>query len=612
MLVQTTLQAALFCAAFCLYVIPCSVTAEDSVEEEIFVSALRMNTTELETGTSVAVITAEDIKAHGYSFALDAIAGIAGATVNQNGAIGGQATVRVRGASSDQTLVLIDGMVVNDPAAPGGGYDFASLDVADIERIEILKGPQSTLWGTDAIGGVVNIITKRPQQGLNLQAFAEAGSFKTLRGGGAIGLANDTGDMRVGVTLVESEGISSADENDGNSEEDAFESLTLVARGGLNLRGGSRIEADLRYVNSDKDSDSFVFPVGLQDGDERTESKTLSGNLRYTATLFDDRLVNDIQLGYAEIERNNFTNGVPSFSAEGERWIFRYQGTLDVNERVRVAFGTERDKSKAGGDKTTIDGVFVLVELRPLKGLTLSVGGRMDEHDQFGSITTARVGVAFTPIDSVTLRASWGEGFKAPTLFQTTFFCCGAMAPNADLAPEESDAFDIGVEYRFANNRGGIGLTYFDQRTENLINFSFLAGGYNNIAVAESRGVELTGHYLLGDTLHLSLDYAYIDAEDGAGNPLIRVPKHTGDLVIGWSPNDRLGAALTARYNDEEQDPSGVVGDWWRIDLSATYTATENLELYGRIENLFDEEYQQVLGYGTPGLSASVGVRWRR
>ena len=204
MLVQKSICAALFCAAICFSqfahgadadAVASAITnnaaknpaaSELTADEELFVTALRMETTALETGTSISVITAEEIEARGYSFALDAIAGAAGATVNQNGAIGGQASVRLRGASSDQTLVLIDGMAVNDPSSPGGGYNFASLDVAAIERIEILKGPQSTLWGTDAIGGVVNIITKRPDSGLGLSIYGEAGSFDTVRAGGAI------------------------------------------------------------------------------------------------------------------------------------------------------------------------------------------------------------------------------------------------------------------------------------------------------------------------------------------------------------------------------------------------------------------------------------------
>ena len=217
--------------------------------------------------------------------------------------------------------------------------------------------------------------------------------------------------------------------------------------------------------------------------------------------------------------------------------------------------------------------------------------------------------MAYNPHDQVTLRASWGEGFKAPTLFQTTFFCCGATAPNADLKPESSEAYDIGVTVRTADDRGELGLTYFDQDTVDLINFSFAIGGYENIERAKSKGFELDGRYRFNHWIEASLHFAGIDARNGAGERLYRMPEHSGDLAISLNPDGRLTATVLARYNGEEQDPNGVVSSWTRIDVSARYALTETIELNARIENLLDEQYQQVLGYGTPGLSGFVGAK---
>ena len=192
--------------------------AEETVDT-IVVTATRLGQTATETGSSLSIITADQIEELGLIYVLDAVAQAPGVTINQNGAFGGNASVRIRGAASEQTVVLIDGIPVNDPTSPGGGFNFARLDTENIERIEVLKGPQSTLWGTDAIGGVVSITTKSPGEGLGGEAFAEYGSFNTLRGGASVSNASDVGDFRLAAVTVASDGISRADEDNGNGDD---------------------------------------------------------------------------------------------------------------------------------------------------------------------------------------------------------------------------------------------------------------------------------------------------------------------------------------------------------------------------------------------------------
>ena len=174
---------------------------------------------------------------------------------------------------------------------------------------------------------------------------------------------------------------------------------------------------------------------------------------------------------------------------------------------------------------------------------------------------------------------------------------------------EFSEAFDVGVTFRTADARGEVDLTYFDQDTENLINFSFAIGGYENIEEVQSNGIELSGRYLFAEWIEASLSYSYIDAKDGAGDELVRIPKHSGDVELRFNPVGRFSSTLLLRYNGEEQDSNGVVDSWTRVDLSGRYELSESLELYARIENLLDNQYQQTLGYGTPGLSGFVGAR---
>ena len=606
-------KTALLCAVSTLFAIP-ALAQDHNDQDEIVVDGSRLNQTQSEIGSSVSIITSEEIETLGFDFASDAIAQAPGVTVNTNGPFGGTSTVRIRGALSEQTLVLIDGVAVNDTTSPGGGYDFARLDTDNIERIEILKGPQSTLWGTDAIGGVVSITTKRPDFGLRSTAFAEYGSFNTFRGGASIAGASDIADLRLALTGTSSDGISKADGANGNTEKDGYDALTLSAKGGLNISDDARLSADLLWTEAETEFDSFSFGAqgSVADGDELSETKEFSANMSLTGTLFDGRLENLLLVGYSDIVRDNFTNGAPSFSAEGNRTLLRYQGTLNINEANTLAFGAEREESVSGEDGSSIDGLFALYEVKPVVALTLTGGLRFDDHETFGSETTARLAAAFNPTETLTLRGSWGEGFKAPTIFQTTFFCCSATQPNADLQAERSDAFDVGLDWRSSDGRAEAGVTYFDQDTSNQINFSFAIGGYENIDRVRSKGVEIYGAYQLTDWLRLSADYAYIDAKDGSGNPVIIVPEHSGDLTLAIDPDGPVSGAVLLRYNGEETNSDGsTLDDWTRIDLTGRYELSEQVELYGRVENLLDEQYQQVLGYGTSGLSGRLGLRLR-
>lgn len=592
-----------------------TASIEETKLDTIIVNGSRLDQTMTEIGSSVSVITRDDLEELGVDFALDAIATAPGVTVNQNGAFGGNASVRIRGASNDQTLVLIDGVPVNDPTGTGGGYNFAYLDTDTIERIEVLKGPQSTLWGSDAIGGVVSITTKRPTEGLSGTVFGEYGSFNTLRGGASISNANEIGDFRLAATGLTTDGISKADEANGNSEDDGYDSQTVSAKGGLNLPASVRLETSLMWSDAESEYDSYAFGAqgSVADGDEVTNSETLSGNITLKAPLFDGRLENLVQIGYADIERENTSNGVQSYFTEGDRVLFRYQGTFAINDTNTLAFGTEREETSANEQESSIDSLFALYEFKPVDNLTLTGGIRVDDHETFGSETTGRVAAAWTATDQLTFKASWGQGFKAPSIFQSTYICtfCGLTAPNTNLKAETSEAYDIGVQWQSADERIVLGATLFDQETENMIDFSYTAG-YDNIALVDSQGGELTGAYAINNWLGIAASYTFIDSEDGNGNALARLPESTGNISASFDPDGPFSGAVLVRYNGEEANTDGSKLDsWTRVDLTGSYDLNETVEIYGRIENLLDEEYQQILGYGTPGLSGSVGVRLR-
>ncbi len=576
--------------------------------EEVVVEAFRLSTPEDETGSSVWIVDQALIERRGYVHMTDALTSVPGVTINQNGSFGGSASARIRGASSDQTLVLVDGIMVNDVSSPGGGFNFGTMDLSDVQRIEVLKGPQSTLWGSDAIGGIINIVSKEAEDGLTGELSGSGGSFSTQQYQGSVAGAGDVGSFRFSYYDFSTDGISKADEDDGNTEEDGYDAETISFRAGLNLPADARLEVNYRSTEADTEFDSFGLATGVEDGDELSKTETSTSQVTLTIPVLDGRLQNTLRYADTDIDRENFSNGAPSFSAEGDRKVLQYQGTFALTDSQQISIGYEDEDADSGNNDASNKGIYALYQFSPLDALTVSMGLRQDDHDDYGEETVARVSAAWQVNENVGLRASWGEGFKVPTIFQTTFFCCGATGPNTNLQPEESEAFDIGVDWRF--DRGELSLTYFDQDTENQLNFSFAVGGYENLDEVDSQGLEFALDYRLTNTLSASTNITYIDSEDGNGGELVRLPEITADIALSWQPSEKLQSTLVVVYNDEEEDSRGTVDSWTRVDLSASYRFNDNLRLFARVENLADEDYQQIFGYGTPERSGYLGVTY--
>jgi vitamin B12 transporter len=583
------------------------VALQSAGDDTLLVRGTRLDQLTRDAGTAVTVITAEDIRQLGTVFLADVLASVPGLTLNRAGSFGGAASVRLRGASSGQTLVLIDGVPAGDPSSPNGGSDIARLDAATIERIEVLRGPQATLWGSEAIGGVILITTKRPQAGVSATAFAEAGSFSLARGGGSVAFSEGPVSGRIGGTLISVDGPSKADRSQGNDETDPYRAANLQGALTYAFPGGG--EATLSYLLSDAETEFDGFdaaaPGFTSDTDDIAFTEEEVASLAVTRPAFGGRLANQLVLGRTIIERENRLDGTTTFETRGERLTARYQGTVEATGAVTLAFGAEADNREADGEETTIASGFLLGELKPLPRLTLSAGLRLDTIEDGEDETSARLAAAYRLGTAITARASYGEGFKAPTLFQTTFACCGASEPNRDLAPERSTGTELGIRVEAPRLVADISVFHLD--TENLIDFT--GGRYVNIAEAESRGFEFEASLDLLSWLDVSTSYAFIEAEDGEGNRLPRVPRHSGDATFSVTPQGPISGTLTIRHNGRESDPFGEVDAWTRLDLSAIYTLTDRIELYARVENLTNRSYQEVLGYGTPERSGRVGVR---
>jgi vitamin B12 transporter len=577
---------------------------------EIVVTATRTEIAASQVGSSISVLTAEEIEERQYAFTVDAIRSLPGVIINQNGPFGGSASVRIRGASSDQTLVLVDGVIVNDPASPGAGFNFANLDPNDIERIELLRGPQSTLYGSQAIGGVVNIITKRAEEPFAYSAFAEAGSFDTLRSGGSVsGKLNDT-DYRFSLSGIRTNGISKADENDGNTEEDGYKNYTFSGNVGSNLTEILRAEGGIRYSDSRNEFDARGGVGG--DGDRVGYTREFQANASLHLSTFSGQLENSLTGSYSLTDRDNESDGARSFSATGERTSLEYLGTITTSDIWNAIVGLKTEDTEIRGTSSIrMDSVFGQVQLLPLEGLSLIGGVRYDDHESAGGVTTFRFTSAYELVETGTVfRGSWGEGFKSPTPFQLTFFCCGATGPNTNLKPEESRGWDLGVEQDFLNGKADVQVNYFQQDIENQINFSFPVGRYLNIDQVETEGWEFIASARPADWIDLSANFTHQSAIDvSTGSQLVRTPANIATLNVTTHPTEALAVGGSVTWNDDETDSAGLVQDWFRVDLRSSYQLNDQVELFGRVENLLDEQYQDILGFGTPGVSGFFGIR---
>lgn len=574
--------------------------------DEIIVKGARIETPASNFGSSIFILNSEDIRLRGIRSAIDAISYSPGVTTKKNGSFGGVGSVRIRGASSSQTLVLVDGVPVNDASSPGGGYNFEYLDTSNIDRIEVLRGSQSTLWGSDAIGGVVNIFTKSAEDN-SINILSETGSFGLKKINSEFGLVSNFGKFLFLVNDTSLDGISKADKKDGNIEKDGFEKNSYSFKGNMKVNN-IEIKGLLSYIKSDVEYDSFGFVTGVQDGDERSITEEFTGNLTIKFNLFGEKLENTFSFNQSDISRDYFTDNNLTFGADGDRKLYRYQGNAGFGNHNKIAFGFEKEESSVSLDKLSIDSLFLLYQFQPIKNLVVSAGIRNDDNKGFSSKTTRKIAAAYKISENISIKSSWGEGFKVPTIFQTTFFCCGAKSANTNIRPEVSTSYDLGFDFSL-KDKFSFSLIYFKQDVNNQINFSFGLGGYENIDFVESDGFEISTNSKVSETVNLFINYSYIDSIDGNGLRLINIPKDSGELVLTYEPASKISGSMALKYNGSEISTYGNLNSWSRVDINLFYKLNNFSEVYFRVENLFDEDYQQVFGYGTPDRSGLAGIK---
>lgn len=587
---------------------PLSAQAQTPADDlpEVVVTATRLPAIAAET-PGARVIDRSTIDRRGAVFAADILPDVPGLSVYRAG-FGGVTSVRMRGTSQDKTLVLVDGLPVNDPSQPAGGFDFAGFDLGDIERIEVLSGPQSSLWGSDAIGGVI-AFTSRALDGV--RAELEAGSFDTRRGRLQVGRAGERYAVGAFVSRYDSEGVSAAASG---TEADGFEAATWGVNGRYAFN--SRIEIDGRFRHADRFAEIDAF--GPVDSLDTTDATDRSGYIR---ARVGDVLGLDHQFTAAASDIERVTDSAFPSTYEGERRLWRWQADSRGSGAVAYAFGLEREETEAFLNGYSaglgVDSAFGTLRWQASDRLTLNLGLRHDSTDDFGGETTGRIAAAYSLNGGLTVSGAYGTGFKAPSVSQSVCDFCFVLPGTAvaPLAPEYARGGEIALGWRSSDGRFDGRATLYRLDVEDQIDGFFDAGSfefyYVNIARTRTDGVELEGRAELGGGFDLTLAYGWTAAVNRTtGAAVLRVPEQAGSAALGWT-GDRLSAALTLRGEGDMPDSGGVRDGFVTANLNAAWDLTPNVTLTARAENLTDETYQQLLGYGEAGRSAYVGVRLR-
>lgn len=616
--------------------------AEDSLDT-IVVTATRTPVTVADLGQSITVLDAQTIETRQTVAVSDLLATTPGITVARNGGLGTQTGVFIRGAESDQTVVLIDGVKLNDPASPGGGFNFANLLAGNIRRIEIIRGAQSVLWGSQAIGGVVNILTAPPTEDLQANARLEYGYRDTWQATGNVSKTIGPVAASVGAGYLASDGISAFDETRGGREQDSYDNVGANAQVRVTL--SQAISLDLRgwFSRGDTGIDGFPPPdFRFADTAERSRSREFVGYAGLNAALFDGRLKNRLAIGYTNIKRRNTDptlDVTTTFDALGRNTRLEYQGTYAIAEGWELTAGAEREVQRLRtASPSTFDPAptpltrtqrltsgYANLFAKPFAGFSGTLGIRQDQHSSFGGATSFAASGVYSPNKGRSrLRANYSEGFKAPTPFQL-----GSEFGNPNLVPEDSKGWEVGGDQQLWGEALSLGATYFRRTTRNQIDFNFCPtanalcddgrfGFYDNVARTRSSGVELLLSARPVEGLSIDASYTHLNPRNkaadspNAGNVLVRRPQETFSLSADYRHRSGLAGGVTVTTaSDRFIDAANTqrLDGYTTLDLRASYEFYQGLELYGRFDNVLDADYETVDQFGTFGRAGFIGLR---
>ena len=606
-------------AAAALAVLPTPVFAQ-AADDDIVVTASGFEQPRSEAGQAIEIVGRARLDQLQSATIAQVLQTVPGVSVATRGGLGGQTSAFIRGGSSAQTLVLIDGVRINDLTSPNGAFDFGALMTGNIGRVEILRGPNSVIWGSQAIGGVVNIQSIAPVDGFEGRLGAEFGGYDTKRLNANIAGTKGVFEGSVGGAFVKSAGISALA---GGTERDGYANATGNARLKVNISDSFTLDFRSYYNRAKVEYDS-EFGVGAN-GLPVSRNRQFVGYVGAQFDMLDGRFHNRIAYTRTDLRRigtDPIVFSFNNFNVRGAIDRMEYHTAFDLNEALTLVAGLEYERTFAS---TSFEGAapdiarndvvsgFGQIIVRPVNGLTLTAGVRHDAYSDYGGQTTLGGNLAFTPNEGRTMfRATYAEGFRAPTLTE-------GQPPygNLQLKPETARNFDFGVEQQFLEGKAQLFATYFNRRSNDLIAFSSVSFQSENINKVTAKGLEIGLDLNPSSQLDIRASYTLVDAinrtaGDTFGNRQALRPQNSFSLTADWQTafGLSLGSSLLVIGDSFDDAANNVRLNGYAIwGLRASMPLSDALEVYARVENMLDAQYTVVSGYNSFGRHATIGVR---
>jgi vitamin B12 transporter len=614
--------------------------------EEVIVTASRREQPIEQLGGAVSVVSSELIEQQQLTSLDDIFEHVPGVTRIRSGGIGQNTQVRMRGFTTKHVLVMIDGVKLNNPSESDNQYGLEHIMLQDVERVEVLRGPQSGVYGGDASAGVINVITRRPQGAPEGRLSAMYGTEDTYQiSAGSTGRVNDVGYV-ASASWYQTDGISLSSRAPGNVEPDGYENLTLNVRGDWDVSETLGLDGWVRYVKSENDVDVGSLaadnPEGLppylfQDSPGYTQNEQLFAFARARLSTLDGRLTHELKGSVVDMDQTYVTPGVEQ-DAEGRTTEVGYYGELELGSGAFLLGGVEHKNEDATfeqpvgsgyaliNDSISETGVFATANLAPAPGLYLSGAVRYDDNSLFGGNTTYRLTGAYNLADGVglpgvetKLRASYGTGAEAPGLRQL-LGSSPTYQGNPDLTPESSWMWDVGFDQSLRNGLARWSVTYYEgEATDGIFSVFDPATGISSPQNVDSpvtmMGVEAEAVFQPSRFFDIGLTYTYNETEQqGAGVQLFGRPKHQASAYVTLHPTERLSLTVDGYWRDEfySDYPTNYLMDGYALlNLSAAFDLTDRVRLNLNVHNVFDEFYEEKLGDSSYGRTAQVRVTAR-